>query len=124
MEPKAFNDNEAEANTSAVRGHFFASTTDAVTAAGVTTNSATVTSPLTSIDLHTADKYGTVEAPVSADTDVAANARTDSVYFAFSGQPDAGKGTDLNTFKKVGTITVSITPKTDMTDEYAPYAAN
>jgi hypothetical protein len=39
-----------------------------------------------------------------------AGPRSAAVYFAFSGMPDEGQGAYLSAFKKVGTITVTITP--------------
>ena len=44
------------------------------------------------------------------------NGRIQEVFFAFSGTPDPGKGASLDTFKTVGTITVTVT-KSATTEE-------
>lgn len=69
------------------------------------------------VALPTADKYNSTagnDAATDATNNVAAGARTDDVFFAFSGAPDAGKGATLDTFRKVGVITVTVTPNNDI----------
>ncbi|MEG1108779.1 MAG: hypothetical protein RSE97_07935 [Oscillospiraceae bacterium] len=108
-----------------VIGNFFDTNDKSKTAAAVltgtytgtsgTVNDAAVTGKLTGskIALATAAAYNSTPGDAAA-TDGANNqiagARTDDVFFAFSGTPDAGKGAALDTFKKVGVITITVTP--------------
>lgn len=116
--------NDVDTSDNAVTGNFFKEINDAAVAATVLQNTfagdtetANVLNKLTDskISLATADKYNssTVTATDAANNHEA-GARTDSVYFAFSGTPDSGRGATLDTFRKVGVITVTVTPNTEL----------
>lgn len=107
---------------SAVKGNFFKTSVAARTAATVLDNSTLVTDKLpdSKIKLHTADDYSSAAPGAAGNSNVFAGPRTESVYFAFSGRPDEGKGAVLNTFKKVGVITVTVS-KADTTDFEWPF---
>lgn len=117
MEGTKFNYANGENN---VIGNFFDTKEKATTAASVlkgtydavgNVNDLAVANKLagSKVALATADAYndGTNNVPVGA--------RIKDVFFAFSGTPDEGKGKDLNDFKKVGVITVTVTPNGDPT---------
>lgn len=55
----------------------------------------------------------TAEAEYGGDDQITAGARRETINFAFSGTPDEGRGSVLNTFKKVGVITVTVEPNLD-----------
>lgn len=100
-----FNSNASGAD--AVRGHFFTDNANAVTASEVLTGSAAVcTGELTdTIVLNHRDD--------SNMTGYGGNdgSYTDDVFFTFNGTADDGLATSLADFKKVGVITVTITPE-------------
>lgn len=117
--------NATPGGADAVRGHFFLTNADAVTASKVLTGSATVDNELTTAltlghqDKANKLKYGGMEAGNSlsagAFDGVAENAEgscTRYVYFTFNGTPDIATVDDaLKTdFTKVGVITVTIAP--------------
>lgn len=110
--------NENATTASAVKGNFFKTGDAARTAATVLDNTELVTDKLTDskIKLHTAAPY---RAPADSEN-VAAGPRTESIYFAFSGKPDEGKGAVLNTFKKVGVITVTVSKADTNNFEWLP----
>lgn len=132
MGEKAFNDTDTSDN--AVLGNFFAENTNAQTAAKVltgtytdgTVNAGAVADTLADkkIALATADKYNSsvTEATDAADNHEA-GARSEDVFFAFSGTPDEGRGAILDTFKKVGVITVTVTPNTELQYNQPQYTA-
>ena len=117
--------NSDASGADAVRGHFFLTNADAVTASKVLTGSATVENALTTAltlghqDADNATKYGgTVDGEALDGTDIPAVAEnadgscTRYVYFTFNGTPDIANMDDaLKTdFTKVGVITVTIEP--------------
>ena len=101
----SFNANTTSDN--AVVGNFFATKSNAVTASQKLTDTysagtvSAVTNSIDKVQLLTADNSGSAE----AGTETKAEA-----FFAFSGTPDEGKGAELDNFKKVGVITVTIAP--------------
>lgn len=106
-ETNQFND-AAGANN--VVGNFFDDNAKALTAAAKLENPATtVVDKLTDskITLATAEYTDGVDDAAAVGTGAA---RTDDVYFAFSGTPDEGKATALTDFTKVGVITVTVSP--------------
>ncbi|MEG1579395.1 MAG: hypothetical protein RR336_11595, partial [Oscillospiraceae bacterium] len=127
--------NDVATGNDAVLGNFFADNAKATAAALVlkgtyasgTVVDATVADKLagSKVALPTADAYNsTAGTGAAADNtlDQVAGARTKDVFFAFSGTPDAGKGATLDTFKKVGVITVTVTPNSDVELNRAPFA--
>ena len=88
---------------SSVGGNFFETNANALAAALVLEDTTTVINTLTEskVNLLTADN-GQDGNPGTA--------TTKDVFFAFSGKPDDGRGATLDTFKKVGVITVTVTP--------------
>ncbi|MEG1578008.1 MAG: hypothetical protein RRY64_05120 [Oscillospiraceae bacterium] len=97
-----------------VIGNFFDANATAVTAAKVLTGTYSDTAGTVAptavagklagpVVLATAEAYNDGTAHVAGE-------RIDEVFFAFSGTPDTGKGKVLDTFKKVGVITVTVTP--------------
>lgn len=133
MEGTPFND--AETGDNAVVGHFFKDNDKALAGAlileGTYTGGAestVVADQLTDnkISLATADKYNSTpgdDPATDAANNEAAGARTDNVYFAFSGTPDEGRGATLDTFRKVGVITVTVTPNHDVPLNRPEYVA-
>lgn len=127
--------NETATGDNAVVGHFFKENDKALAGAGVLTGTystgtetAAVTDQLTDnkISLATADKYNSTAGDgdaTDAANDQPAGARTDAVYFAFSGTPDEGRGATLDTFRKVGVITVTVAPNKDVPLNRPVYAA-
>lgn len=124
MDGTPFNDALTD---NAVIGNFFADNTKALTASTVLTNTytggaaapGTIADTLTGakISLPTADKYNSTAGTgaVADDTNnQIAGARVGDVYFAFSGTPDEGRGATLDTFRKVGVITVTVAPNNDI----------
>lgn len=117
--------NADENGDDAVRGNFFATNDNAIAAAKFLNKAAMAGLPtitlkdnknvVNNLRIHTADTYGKIAGAAVADNQ-AAGAREAEAYFAFSGTPDAGKGAELNNFKKVGVITVTIAPMADKTD--------
>ncbi|MEG0485923.1 MAG: hypothetical protein RR576_10800 [Oscillospiraceae bacterium] len=76
------------------------------------------------VALPTADAYNsTTGTGAAADNtlDQVAGARSKDVFFAFSGAPDKGKGATLDAFKKVGVITVTVTPNNDIPLNRPPF---
>lgn len=125
--------NDTQTSDNAVVGNFFADNTKAVAASKVLTGThtggavadAAVSDKLTGskVTLDTADKYNSKKDATTTDTatNVEAGARPADVFFAFSGTPDQGKGATLDTFKKVGVITVTVAPNTATQGNYGPY---
>lgn len=115
--------------TDVVKGYFYATNDNAVAGAAVLDTSAnTPTNLLTeAVKLHSADTYkdtanasAVVDAAVATGTEGAEaswadTGRSDDVFFAFSGKPDNGTSTTLSDFTKVGVITVTVAPMTDLT---------
>ena len=99
--------NASSTSDNAVVGNFFATNANAVTASQKLTGTysagavSAVTNSIDKVQLPTADNSGSS----AAGTETKAEA-----YFAFSGTPDEGKGAELDNFKKVGVITVTIAP--------------
>lgn len=99
--------NATTTSDNAVVGNFFATNANAVTASKTLTGThnagapSPVTNSINKVQLLTADNSGSA----AAGTETKAQA-----YFAFSGTPDEGKGAELDNFKKVGVITVTIAP--------------
>ncbi|MDD3193898.1 MAG: hypothetical protein PHE47_08690 [Oscillospiraceae bacterium] len=93
-----FNDTAGANN---VVGNFFATNENAIAAAAIVENTETsVTNTLADNKISLATAVGTELAAAPSNT----------VYFAFSGKPDEGKGAVLDDFTKVGIITVTIAP--------------
>lgn len=98
--------NTAADSDDAVVGNFFATNANAVTASKKLTDTyaagaaTAITNSIDKVSLLTADNGG-----AGAGTQTEGEA-----YFAFSGTPDEGRGAALDNFKKVGVITVTITP--------------
>lgn len=126
MDLGVFNDANGTDN---VIGNFFADNTKAAAAATVftgtysdtagTVNDAAIADKLlgSKVAIATADAYNSTagDGTVSdATNNQLAGARNGEVFFAFSGTPDAGKGATLDSFKKVGVITVTVTPNNDI----------
>ena len=119
-----FND-DYNTNANAVRGHFFLTNADAITASKVLEGSATVANALTDElmlghqDKSNATNYGGAEAgqTITGVTVPAVTANTTGscirkVYFTFNGTPDVEyMGAEIKSnFTKVGVITVTIEP--------------
>lgn len=117
--------NADTSTVSAVKGNFFEDNTKAAAAALVLDDTGNVTDLLTDskIALHSADKYyastedktageGSITAAFT-DENKATTGREKNVYFAFSGKPDTGVGASLDSFTKVGVITVTVAKMSD-----------
>ena len=104
-EANAFNTDSTSDN--AVRGHFFLTNDDAVTAAAILENSATVQNAIPQpLVLYHLDDQELVDQGYYAQN----GENTRSVYFTLNGTPDTEKVQGYTDFTTVGTITVTITP--------------
>lgn len=109
----AFNDTTTADDS--VIGYFYADNDTALAGSQKLTNTfasgAAVANAnaIAKLQLPTADEYTPKDGSTNG-TLQTAGARTTNTYFAFSGKPDEGRGTTLDTFKKVGVITVTVAP--------------
>jgi hypothetical protein len=101
----AFNAEGTDKN--AVAGGFYASEDNAQAGA------LALLDPIASADFNTLTD-SKISLPTAEGRAVDSDAVTASVFFAFSGTPDAGRGSALPEFRRVGAITVTISPNSDV----------